>query len=178
MRIIITGTPGTGKSEVARALARKLDFPLFDIKRIVDERKIYEIRKREKVVDIPRLKRTLSSLLRARKYYVVEGHLACEMKLPADFVFVLRTHPKRLKERLSRRKYSRKKLHDNLLAEMLDYCSQRAEDNYGKYYELDTSERGVEESSDDLHKFMRKKKKKLDCVDYSGELKNFLRLKR
>jgi len=179
MRIIITGGPATGKSEIARALAKKLDFPLIDIKRIVNDRKMYDKKSGTKEVDTKRLKRTLNSLLKGKDFFVVEGHLACEMKLPVDFVFVLRTKPKTLKERFSKRKYPKKKTDENLMAEMLDYCTQRVEAVYGiTPVELETANRSVHGCVTELLKVLRKKKKKLDCVDYSKDLKKHLRLKR
>ncbi|MFH1393447.1 MAG: AAA family ATPase [Candidatus Micrarchaeota archaeon] len=179
MRIIITGGPGTGKSEIARLLAKQLDYPLIDIKRIVNERGMFESRENTKIVDTSRLKRTLDSMLKTKEWYVLEGHLACEVKLPADYVFVLRTHPHVLADRLAKRRYPKKKREENLLAEMLDYCTQRVQNVYGiEPLELDTSERSAEGSMHELLKALRKKKKKLDVVDYSSELKDFLRLKR
>lgn len=167
MRIIITGSPGTGKSEIARKLSKKLGIGLVDIKKIVRDGKILA---KNHEVNIKKLARALS-FLKNRKNYIVEGHLACEMKLPTDFIFVLRTHPAMLRKRLSKRRYGKKKLEENLMAEMLDYCTQRVEKIYKKTpLELDTSKRNPSESAAAIQKAIKQKKKKLDSVNYSKEL--------
>lgn len=174
MRIIITGSPGTGKSAVAKALAQRLSLPLVDIKKIVLEK---GLRGKGHEVDLKKLARALRFLSR-KKDYVVEGHLACEIPLPADFVFVLRTDPKTLKKRLAARRYGKKKLEENLLSEMLDYCVQRAEAEYGKPpLELETSRRSVAICAKEIEKAVKQRKKRIDSVDYSQQLKAHLGLK-
>ncbi len=177
MRIIITGTPGTGKTKVGRLLAKKARLPLVDIKEFVNENRIFKKEKGEKTVDVAILKKKLLPHLSRLPAYIVEGHLACEFRIPADFVFVLRTHPKKLKQRLAKRKYSKAKLEDNLLSEMLDYCVQRVELVYGTApLELDTTKRTAGVCVEKMLRAMKAKKKKLDAPDYTSELQSFLRL--
>lgn len=168
MRIVITGTPGTGKSVIARKLSALLGLELVDLKKIVRARKLAAGREHE--VDIGKLAAALG-FLRRRNGYVVEGHLACELKLPADFVFVLRTNPRVLGRRLSKRGYGARKLDDNLTAEMLDYCTQRVEQEYRKKpLELDTSARSPSASARLIALAIKRKRKKLDDINYSQEI--------
>ncbi len=168
MRIVITGTPGTGKSAVARRLSKMTGLPLVDIKSIARKARLVSAKRKE--VDIPRLARSLS-FLRRRKGFVAEGHLACETRLPADFIVVLRCDPRILKGRLSRRGYGPEKLEENLMAEMLDYCAQRAYAVYRRnVLELDTSSRSAEESAREIGEAIRHKRKRIDNVDYSDAL--------
>lgn len=172
MRIVITGSPGTGKTIVAKLLAKEMGLELIDIKKIVREKKLSKTHE----VDIKKLASSLSFLKR-KKDYIVEGHLACELNLPSDYVFVLRTHPNILKKRLKKRRYGKKKLEENLMAEMLDYCTQRTEQSYNKKpLEIDTSRITVEKTASKIQKAIKQKKKKIDSVNYSKELKNYLRL--
>ena len=174
MRIIITGAPATGKSLIARKLAEKLKLELIDIKEIVKQKHLSKGAEHE--VDIKKLKAALGSLKR-KDDYIIEGHLACEMRLPADFIFVLRTHPDVLRKRMKKRKYPKKKLEENLMAEMLDYCTQRTEKEYRKKpLELDTSAVTAEQAARKMAAAIKQKKKKLDSVNYSKELKAYLRL--
>jgi len=178
MRIIITGTPGTGKTEIARMLAEKAGCALVGLKEFVDANNLFKKEKGEKIVDTAALGKRLRPALARSRDYVVEGHLACETRLPADFVFVLRAHPKKLRARLAKRRYGRKKLDGNLEAEMLDYCVQRVQKVYGiAPLELDTTRRTVPQCVAEILKAIKQKKKKLDSVDYSGELKDYLRLR-
>jgi adenylate kinase len=182
-RIVITGTPGTGKTQTSRLLAKNMGLPLVEIKEFVDRNRIFKKEKGEKVVDVRKLgKKLLPHLARIartgkRNGYIVEGHLACELRIPADFVFVLRTHPKTLRKRLAKRRYKKAKLEDNLLSEMLDYCVQRTALVYKiTPLELDTTGRTAGECAQIIKKAAKAKKKKLDAPDYSSELESFLRL--
>lgn len=175
MRIVITGSPGTGKSIIARLLSKKMGLELVNIKKIVEQRKLSSPKHE---VDVKKLASAMRSLQR-KKSYVVEGHLACEIKLPSDFIFILRSHPDILKKRMAKRGYGKKKIDENLMAEMLDYCTQRVEHVYRKKpLELDTTSRTPEESAKAVEKAIKQKKKKLDSVNYSKELKAYLRLGR
>ena len=178
MRIVITGTPGTGKTKIAKELAKRTGIRLVNIKEFVNRNHIFKIEKGQKVVDVGLLGKKLLSRIKKSKEYIVEGHLACEIKIPADFVFVLRANPNKLRARLAKRKYKREKLEENLEAEMLDYCVQRVEAVYGKTpLELDTSQRTVTNCVNEILAAIRKRKKVLDQVDFSRELKNYLKLK-
>ena len=172
MRIVITGTPGTGKSCISREVARLLKIPLIDIKRIASERRLVA---KNHEVDVKRLAAAMRPLVNGKGDYVAEGHLACEIRLPADFVIVLRASPAVLKKRLARRNYSKKKLDENLMAEMLDYCTQRAASVYGKTpLELETSGRSVAACASEIIKAVRRNKRKLDSVDYSPDLRKHI----
>jgi broad-specificity NMP kinase len=81
-----------------------------------------------------------------------------------------------LKRRLARRGYGARKLNDNITAELLDYCTQRVEQEYLKRpLELDTSRRTVAASATALAQAVRQKKKKLDAINYSKQLIQFAR---
>ncbi|MBD3210003.1 AAA family ATPase [Candidatus Micrarchaeota archaeon] len=172
MRIVITGIPGTGKTLLAEKIAGNMNLLIVRIADIARESRLD--RGNEHEVDIRKLAPKLE-FLREREDYVVEGHLACELRLPSDVVVVLRTHPYVLRERLEKRGYKGEKLKENLEAEMLDYCVQRVEQEYGaEPLELDTTNRLVDESARVLEEAIRQKKKKIDSVNYSKELKEHL----
>ena len=174
MRIILTGTPGTGKSAVAGELATKLGLKLFRITDIVKQRMRLG---RTHEVDLRKLASILR-FLRSERDYIVEGHLACELKLPADVLIVLRTRPDVLRKRMAKRGYGKGKIEENLMAEMLDYCTQRVDSVYKKRaLELDTTRRTAHSSAIALKNAIMQKKKSIDRVDYSGYLKKHLHVK-
>jgi adenylate kinase len=167
MRLIITGSPGTGKSVIAKMLSQKLSYELVDIALIAKKNRLVS---KTHEVDISKLSKALG-FLKGKKHFVAEGHLACEMKLPADFIFVLRCEPKVLEKRLKRRNYPKKKLEENKMAEILDYCVQRVRTVYkARPIELDTSSRTPHECVKLICAAVKNKKKTLDNVDYSGYL--------
>ncbi len=132
MRIIITGTPGTGKTTLAKALAAKLGCALLDVNKIAVQNKLYKKQKgiAEKIVDLKKLAAKIRRLAAREKNFVAEGHLACEFFIPCEFVVVLRCNPNTLEKRLASRKYPAKKVEENVMAEMLDYCLLKTEANY------------------------------------------------
>jgi len=172
MRIIITGTPGTGKTSIARRLAKALKVPLISITDVVDKE---VLREKGDEVDLHRLMVALEPLVLQSRDYVLEGHLACEIKLPSDQVIVLRSPPNVLRRRLSKRDYPPSKLEENIMAEVLDYCTQRVMAVYGKRpLEIDTSTRTMLGCVADICCAVRQKKKKIDDVSYP--LENYLGL--
>lgn len=134
MRLLVTGTPGTGKTTTAKALAKLARAKLVDVNALIKEKKLFEKRARgesEKTVKLAALKRALEKILKTEKNVVVESHLLCEIRLPCDAVIVLRCHPLELEKRLRARGYPLWKIRENVLCETLDYCLIKALEQYG-----------------------------------------------
>lgn len=186
MLIVVTGTPGTGKSTASEALARRLGAGVLHISEFVEERGLgsgYDRKTQSESVDVRKLegelRKEFAKLGTRNSKLIVEGHLACEIKLNADFVFVLRCSPKILEKRMGRRGYPPAKIRENMLAEMLDYCTQNAEGNYprAKLLEIETWGRTAAETARMMADAVGGKGAKCAKVDYHKELKEFLRLK-
>lgn len=181
MRILITGTPGTGKTEVARILASILGIEYVSIAELVEKKKIYEIEGGEKAVGLKKLQRVISDEFIGKwgYEYVIEGHLGCEIVVPVDSIYVLRTHPDILEKRMKSRKYPKKKIEENLEAEALDYCYQRVKQVYEtRPIEIDTTNKTAVQVAERIANMIKYNKKVGDEVDFSGELKKKLGLKK
>jgi adenylate kinase len=163
MRIVITGTPGTGKSLVADELGRALKTRVVHVNDYARKKKLIIGKSRGSyVVDLKRLKKKLE-----KEKGIIESHLLCEFPLPNSVVFVLRCDPKVLARRLQKKKYLRQKIRENLECEALDYCTIKSEKNYKRVYDVDTTNRTVRQVVAKIVKILRKKGG-ADRVDFSN----------
>lgn len=166
MKIVISGTPGTGKTTVAKILSKKTNLQHIDVNKVVSEHGLVK----EDIVNIEKLEEVLKEM-----EGIIEGHLTCEMRLN-DKIFVLRCKPDILKQRLLPRNYSKKKLKNNIESEALDYCTIVAEKNYKKVYEIDTSDRTPEEVAEIILRILAGEewKEHIDWSEYFMNQEQFL----
>ncbi len=134
MRIIITGTPGTGKTTVAKALAKRHKSKYINEQELCIGQGIGLIDKKNKelVVPLSELQKALKRVLAKEKDFFLEGHLVCEIKIPIDLVVVLTCNPATLEKRLKKKGYVAEKVLDNLHCENIRYCFKKALKNFGK----------------------------------------------
>ena len=144
--IVITGTPGTGKTTVAKKLQTELkNAKLISASKLINEKSLYKGIDYDgaKVADM----RGLSTAIRKEianfkgQTLIIEGHLLSDMRIPGAVAVVLREHLLTLKSRLSRRGYHVAKIRDNIVDEAIDYCGVNAMRNYRKGYEFMSGDR-------------------------------------
>ncbi|MDO8538273.1 MAG: AAA family ATPase [archaeon] len=133
MKIVITGCPGTGKTAVAKLLAKSLKAEYLNEKEFALKQGIAELEEDEIVIDAKKLETKINLYIKNLKSVVLEGHILCEIKLKVDKVFVLETEPERIELRLGLRKsYSDEKIQDNVFCQGIDYCKKKALKAFGK----------------------------------------------
>lgn len=137
--IALTGTPGTGKSSVARLLARR--HPVVEVAEL--GRALGLARERKDgglTIDLARVARALRT--GRLPWVVLVGHLA--HLLPVRDVIVLRCHPIELERRLARaRRGRRRERRENALSEALDLVLIEALGGRRRVWEIDTTHRSV-----------------------------------
>ncbi len=175
MRIILTGSPCSGKTTLAKKLSEKLRYPLVHLSDFVKEKKIfsgYDRKKKARIVDVEELRKKLNIEYGKMKNIIFEGHLLCEFPLQSDFVFVIRCHPDVLVSRMKKRRYSKKKIEENVLAELLDYFFVKARANCtkAKIFEINSSARNADKNVNLIINIIKGKRKRGDKVDWSAEL--------
>ena len=137
--IAITGTPGSGKSTVARMLAEKIKAELIGTNEFIREKKLASRYEKDgtAIVGIELLEKEINKELSKRKgIVVVEGHLLCELEIRDSCIIVVREHLPTLIKRLKKRGYSLSKIRDNVVSEATDYCGINACLNYKRSVEL------------------------------------------
>ncbi len=134
MQLIITGSPGVGKSSVAKALGKKIKHVVVNEQQFALEKKIgkWDSEESELVIPLQQFAKELNKLLAKEKNIILEGHLLCELLLPVDFVVLLRAKPTVLEQRLHAKGYSELKVQENVFCEANDYCKKRVVRNYKK----------------------------------------------
>lgn len=155
MKILISGTPGTGKTSVSELLAEKLGYRLVRINDFAEEYGLVEGVDKVRgsmIIDEVRLEAEVGKL---SGDIVVEGHLAHLCK--GDVSVVLRTRPDVLEVRLSLRKWSKEKIHENVEAEILDVILTEAVEVNDNVVEVDTTGKSPEDVCGILSDMIRKK---------------------
>jgi len=183
--ILITGTPGVGKTSVSRSLASKLDAVYISLAELVErERLISGVDKARGtlIADTDRVSKRMQEIITSSECdVVVDGHYAVDVVPTKDVhvVFVLRRDPSELKTVMENRGFKERKLRENLAAEILDVCLWDAVSSCGsdKVCEIDVSSKRTEEVVKDLILMLNGKKKcQVAIVDWLGKLEGEGRL--
>lgn len=134
MHIIITGSPGVGKTTLAKELSKKIKCLAYNEKTLAIEKGIgkWDEKENELVIPLEPFAKMINEFLAKQKNTVIEGHLLCELKLKADYIILIRIDPEILETRLMERNYSEEKVQDNVFCEGIDYCKKHIERNYPK----------------------------------------------
>ncbi len=144
--IIITGTPGTGKTKVAKAL-KKFKFEIVDFKKEVEKCNAvvgFDKRRKSKIIDEEKLTDCFKKF--SENYFVVESHLAhfIDPKY-VETAVVLKCNPKELRKRLKRRGWSKEKIEENVEAEIMDIILEEAKEMGHNVLVIDTTNKKAEE---------------------------------
>ncbi len=156
--IVVTGTPGVGKTVVSSLLASRLNAFHIDLGELVKREKLWRDWDKTRgtlVANIPRLSKRVHQIIeRSKRDIVLDGHYAVDV-VPAKnihVVFVLRREPDELRGLMQKRGFEGKKLKENLAAEVLDVCLYNAVKVCGveKVCEIDVTGKKAERVVEDV----------------------------
>ena len=140
-RVVVTGTPGTGKTSATEQLAEDadLDVAVVHLNDLVKADELWTDRDQERdtlVVDLEAVRDRLGDWSG-----IVESHVAHHLE--AERVVVLRCRPDVLEERLLNRGESPASALENRESEALDVILSEAVDRHGResVFEIDTTDR-------------------------------------
>ncbi|MBU3941512.1 MAG: adenylate kinase family protein [Nanoarchaeota archaeon] len=142
--IIVSGTPGTGKTEIAKELAKKLKYKYIDVNKIIKENSLsdgYDKKKECEIVDVKKLSKFLIDFIKKSKQnLVIDSHLAHYLpKKYIDLCIITKCELKDLKKRLEKRKYGKTKIRENIDSEIFDVCLNEAAEKGHTILIIDTT---------------------------------------
>ena len=151
MIISISGTPGTGKTEVARALSDRLGWRLIKLNGLAKEKDLYtgydETRKC-KIVDVDGVKKEVECLGKSNKNMILESHYAQDM--PCDVAVILRANPGELRGRLVGKGWTKRKIDENM-----EVCKTDAIEQGRKILEIDTTGKTASSVAEEIRKQLK-----------------------
>lgn len=130
---IITGSVASGKSTIAKRLARKNKAKYIDVNEVIKDNKLsegYDKKRKCKIIDTKKLNKVLIKIIKnSKEDLIIDSHMS--HFLPAKYVnicIVTKCNIKKLRNRLKKRKYSKTKIKENIDVELFDVCLNEAKE--------------------------------------------------
>jgi adenylate kinase len=179
--IVITGTPGAGKTLISKILANKLSAVHIDLNKLVLNEKLYigyDKKRKCYIVDFEKVSKKIIEKIKktSEDNLILDGHYATSVIDPKkiDQVFVLRCNPVELEKRLRERDYPKEKVSENLMAELLDVCLYDSIKNCGedKVKQIDVTEKSSDEVASMIISILAGELIKAEQIDWISEFEN------
>ena len=129
--IIVTGSVCSGKTTIAKKLAKKNKSEYVDVNKIIDEHNLsdsYDKKRKCKVIDVEKLNKVLIKIIKnSKNNLVIDSHMS--HFLPSKYVdlcIVTKCSIIKLRNRLKKRGYSKAKIEENVDVELFDVCLNEA----------------------------------------------------
>lgn len=133
MTLYFVGTPGTGKSAIAKAIAPVLGLSILEINDLVKDQSFfigYDVFRDSLIIDEPRICDHLVPILEKNQQLCLCGPV---LELPTrlfDLIVVLECNPSMLRRRLAARGYDTEKIEENVEAEIMQIIAEEARTIY------------------------------------------------
>lgn len=160
--ILLTGTPGTGKSTIA-SLLKERGFPVVDIGTLVKKEHLYfayDENRDTVIVDEDTLEKRLTEIINSNTSQlpvIIDGHI---LVLESEYVlkcFVFRCSIKNLRSRLAKRNYSPNKIDENVEAEIMEVVLTEALELYGEEkVSVINTDKTIEQTFEEIIKELKK----------------------
>ncbi|MEZ0248917.1 MAG: adenylate kinase family protein [Thermoproteus sp.] len=156
MRVLITGTPGVGKTTSCRELSGLLGVRCIEVAALLAGRPFtkwdpYSLT--YDILDVEAARRALEEEMAGD--YIVDTHVLDLIGGDVDYVFVLRKRPDVLFKELKGRGWPLHKVVDNVWSEILDYIYLQAREKWGRIYQIDVTEKSTGQTVDAMVKCIR-----------------------
>lgn len=153
MIIIITGTPGTGKTVLAKRIAAAFGYQHIEVNSLIKKNKLaeyYDKKRHCHVVDEKKLMEVLHQFIEEKHQKALKQHRELKLVIDShmahvidpeyvDLCIVTRCGLSTLYTRLKKRGYPQQKISDNIESEIMEVCLTEAQDNGHDPILIDTS---------------------------------------
>lgn len=156
MKIIITGTPGTGKTTITKILAKKLKTPIINNETL---KKTLTIRKEENGEHVINHEE-INKITKKHKNYILDSHIG-HYDENADICIVLTCDQKTLIKRLKNKKFNKQKIKQNLEAENFKTCYYEAKEKGHKPIIINTTNQTPQQTAKKIEKIINQHTKTL-----------------
>ncbi len=130
---MVTGTPGCGKTTLAKLLGNKFNLKVINEKDFALKNKLGKFNDANELeIPLKEFEKKANAFLKKNDNVLFEGHVICEIKLKVDKVILVQVDPEELEARLEQRNYSVDKIMDNVFCEGIDYCKKHVLRKYSK----------------------------------------------
>jgi adenylate kinase len=169
-RLVITGNPGVGKHTAAFELRKILDLVIIDINELAAKHHAFLVPPKGEI-DSKKIATIIESRLGESQRTVIVGHLAPYVlkREWIDLAVVLRRSPYAITSTLENRKYSTKKIKENVASEILGIIFYDSVQCFGKekVAELDTTQSSPVEICENIISLLNAKTtRKVGVVDW------------
>lgn len=178
MRVALSGTPGTGKTSVADFLKNQ-GYNVVHLHQFAKEHHCIAGKDRERdteLIDMVKLEKAIKKQYAGEALFFFDGHIG-HLLQSMQKVVLLRCHPKELKQRLLKKKWTAKKRKENIDAEILDVILCEAVQHHASedLFEIDTTAKKVEEVAGIIVRLVRKnfqptRTYRVGQIDWSEEI--------
>lgn len=167
--IIISGTPGCGKTSVAKLLSSYIESKIISLNELASSSEFsfeYDDQRETYIVDfkifLPSIIEKIKKVkLEDPKFLIIESHFSDIIPNKyIDYIFILRCDPDELVKRLKKKNYNIKKITENVQAEILGNCVNYFIKKKTKkpLFEVDTSKLNIEDTANTIKNIIIDKK--------------------
>lgn len=156
--ILITGTPGVGKTSLIESLCDETELNNVDLNLIIKTQKFYDDTDKERdclIVDEDKLMDFVEESIidSSNGGNVFDTHLCgCFDAKWFDLVIVLRCDNTKLFDRLKERKYHQKKIQENVEAEIMQIIYDEALETFDQNIVIQLQNDTIEQQENNIHK--------------------------
>ena len=177
--MLVTGTPGVGKTTLAKKLAEKLNAEYVNLTELSEKANLAKAKDKIRgtnIIDEAKMHREIKTMIeKSQTDLVIDGHYAAAVtpKAYVTHIFVLRRNPVELRRVMRQLGFNAAKQEENLAAEILDVCLVEALHNQEKekICELDVTGKTTEETLGEVLEVIDHKKQCfVGVVDWLGLL--------